>query len=81
MLAWNARNLTTLHQVQMLFGKANGNVMKETFVVFLREHLCFPLEGVQPSGQGTAVAQWLRCSATNRKVADSIPAGVIGIFH
>jgi len=25
---------------------------------------------------GTAVAQWLRCCATNRKVA-----GVIGIFH
>ena len=31
--------------------------------------------------QGTAVAQWLRCCATNRKVAGSIPAGVIGIFH
>ena len=30
---------------------------------------------------GTAVAQWLRCSATNRKVAGSIPDGVIGIFH
>ena len=30
---------------------------------------------------GTAVAQWLRCCATNRKVGCSIPAGVIGIFH
>ena len=30
---------------------------------------------------GTAVAQWLRRCATNRKVAGSIPAGVIGIFH
>ena len=29
---------------------------------------------------GTAVAQWLRCCVTNRKVAGSIPAGVIGIF-
>ena len=29
----------------------------------------------------TAVAQWLRCCATNRKVTGSIPAGVIGIFH
>ena len=29
----------------------------------------------------TAVAQWLRCCATNRKVAGSIPVGVIGIFH
>jgi len=30
---------------------------------------------------GTAVAQWLRCCATNRKVVGSIPADVIGIFH
>ena len=29
---------------------------------------------------GTAVAQWLRCCATNRKVACSIPAVVSGIF-
>jgi len=27
----------------------------------------------------TAVAQWLRCCATNRKVARSIPDGVIDI--
>ena len=30
---------------------------------------------------GTAVAQWLRCCATNRKVAGSSPDGFIGIFH
>ena len=30
--------------------------------------------------RGTAVAQWLRCCATNRKVAGSIPAGVSGFF-
>ena len=29
---------------------------------------------------GTAVAQGLRCCATNRKVAGSIPAGVSGFF-
>jgi len=29
----------------------------------------------------TAVAQWLRCCATNRKVAGSIPAGFTVIFH
>jgi hypothetical protein len=29
----------------------------------------------------TAVAQWLRYCATNRKVAGSIQDGVIGIFH
>ena len=27
---------------------------------------------------GTAVAKWLRCCATNQKVAGSIPAGVSG---
>jgi len=31
--------------------------------------------------KGTAVAQWLRCCATNRKVAGSIPGGVFGVFH
>jgi hypothetical protein len=30
---------------------------------------------------GHAVAQWLRHCATNRKVAGSVPDGVIGIFH
>ena len=30
--------------------------------------------------QRTAVAQWLRCCATNRKVAGSFPAGVSGFF-
>jgi len=29
----------------------------------------------------TAVAQWLRCCATNWKVAGSIPDSVIGIFY
>jgi hypothetical protein len=29
---------------------------------------------------GTAVSQWLRSCATNRKVAGSIPDGVTGIF-
>jgi len=31
--------------------------------------------------KGTAVERWLKCCATNRKVAGSIPADVIGIFH
>ena len=29
---------------------------------------------------GIAVARWLKCFATNLKVAGSIPAGVIGFF-
>ena len=32
------------------------------------------------SNKGTAVAQWLRCCATNVKVAISIPPGVSGFF-
>ena len=37
--------------------------------------------GITPALYGTAVAQWLSCCATNRKVDGSIPDGVIGIFH
>jgi len=29
---------------------------------------------------GTAVAQWLRCCATNRKIAGSVPGCVSGFF-
>ena len=32
------------------------------------------------SGDRGRVAQWLRCCATNRNVAGSIPAGVSGFF-
>ena len=39
------------------------------------------LENLEVDGRkGTAIAQWLRCCATNRKVAGSIPAGVSGFF-
>ena len=34
----------------------------------------------RPLGGGTAVAQWLRCCAANRKVAGSISAGVTRFF-
>jgi len=33
------------------------------------------------SSRGTAVAQWLKCCASNRKVSGSIPAGVSGLFN
>ena len=42
-----------------------------------RQNLIHIITGLE----GTAVAQWLMCFATNRKVAGSIPDGVIGIFH
>ena len=38
------------------------------------------LNSLYTSSEGTAVAQWLRCCATNRKVAGSIHAGVSGFF-
>jgi len=41
----------------------------------------FNISIIMSRNWGTAVAQWLRCCATNRKVSGSIPAGVIGIFH
>ena len=41
-------------------------------------HYTIILEG--PINTGTAVAHCLRCCATNRKVAGSIPAGVSGFF-
>ena len=39
------------------------------------------LTAVNEYGKRTAVAQWLRCCATNRKVAGWIPDAVTGIFH
>jgi hypothetical protein len=35
---------------------------------------------LQPDWGPLMVAQWLRYCATNRKVADSIPDGVMGFF-
>ena len=46
-------------------------IVREFF--FLLNGPTFPL-------RATAVAQWLRCCATNRKVAGSIPASVSGFF-
>ena len=50
------------------------------FRIILTAMIHFLLHGAYKL-QATAVAQWLRCCATNRKVAGSIPDGVIGIFH
>jgi len=53
-------------------------VMQDVYK-FLISELHNYIEYIQNTG--AAVAQWLRCCATNRKVADSIPDGVIGIFR
>ena len=42
-------------------------------------NLC-KFEIIHLSSRGVAVAEWLRCCATNRKVAGSIPTGVARIL-
>ena len=74
-----------LHRALVM--KVTGSL--STFKSFLSTRVppvlqVFPLQSFTlPLGSrmGTAVAQCLRCCATNRKVAGSIPAGVIGNFH
>ena len=44
-------------------------------------HIIVHLLVIVQHNKGTAVAQWLRCCSTHRKVAGSISDGVIGIFH
>jgi hypothetical protein len=41
---------------------------------------CVSYSTLQCCPARTAVAQWLRCCATNRKFAGSIPAGISGFF-
>jgi hypothetical protein len=47
--------------------------------------ICNTFQGIRDltvyAGGTLLVAQWLRYCATNRKVAESIPDGVIVIFH
>jgi len=57
----------------------SGSVRRVFCSLILKMKLVLP--SLPQSSEATAVAQWLRCCATNRKVAYSIPAGVIGIFH
>ena len=52
-------------------------VMQDVYKLLISELLNY-IAYIQ--NKGTAVAQWLRCCATNRKVAGSIPDGVIRIF-
>ena len=58
----------------IVFAKNLGHKkIQDDFDVSIRNRTALKVE--------IAVAQWLRCCATNRKVAGSIPDGVIGIFH
>ena len=52
------------------------HIFKTTTFFTVSPNIC----GSASTYLGTAMAQWLRCCATNRKVAGSIPAGVSGFF-
>ena len=56
------------------------NTMNKFHIIYIRNQQEYYIALVHVL-QGTAVAQWLRCCATNLKVTGSIPNGVIGIFH
>ena len=70
---------------------ARGDILQTALNLFIFSSLQFILNILFPCLSdyitpyalfwGTAVAQWLRFCATNRKVTGSIPDGVIGIFH
>jgi hypothetical protein len=47
----------------------------------LRKDIVWSNIGLYSFLYGTAIAQWLSCCTTSRKVAGSIPDGVSGIFH
>ena len=66
---------TPLSLLTNIFGRSVGVICLQPQVLRLSPW------GFASAFQFPAVAQWLRCWATNRKVAGSIPDGVIGIFH
>jgi len=67
-------NVSTFYVLLTVYLSIFISVIKQldaqTYVYFLPLHV----------SRGTAVAQSLRCCATNRKVAGSIPTGVSGFF-
>ena len=58
-----------------------ANFMAVSFITFFLHILLVLFFIILCMVVGTAVAQWLRCCATNRKIAGSIKDGVFGIFH
>ena len=56
-------------------------VLKDSSDLFVILCICLVFSANILNKVGTAIAQWLRCCATNRKVAGSIPDDITGIFH
>ena len=65
---------------RLKMGRTTSTQHRSVFVLIIKL-LCLGLIENIKTFSGDPVAQWLRCCATIRKVADSIPTGVIGIFH
>ena len=71
--------LHTFRETNMNYLLSRQVVSNVAFLVS-RQVPLLKFEDICNKYQGTALAQWLRCCATNGKVAGSIPVGVIGIF-
>jgi len=72
---------TTLKYYSLCFIFRKFNFRSSIWLTLLRRRfvplIILPTKVIK----GTAVTQWLRRCATNRKVTGSIPAGITGIFH
>ena len=83
--AWNNSNPTgrifTKFDIWVFFENLSRNFRFYRILTRITNTVHEELSNFMVKPQGTAVAQWLRCCATNRKVAVSIPDGIIGIFH
>ena len=73
--------------IESSFGGATGRkttkAMKKMMMIITMIMIFSPclINDSIPSIQGAALAQWIRCCATNKEVAGSIPDGVNGIFY
>ena len=85
LIAFGMRLWENQPSMYKLFRQYNDN--SEFFLVFVKQSWYWQLLQIICKALIDALCsrqlgvQWLRCCATNRKVAGSIPDGVIGIFH
>ena len=76
-LAEYGQNKADLNQMSQSYKYSRSTILCQDYshkVLVILHHYMVRKSGI-------AVEQWLRCCATNRKVAGSIPDGLIGIFH
>jgi hypothetical protein len=71
-----------VHVLQVIFivqFNSISSIITNKCTFFL--YSCYTFTLCTPDDGGTRWRSWLRHCATSRKVADSIPDGVVGIFH